>query len=135
MRALAVPHAGRGSIVRLDDERPAAIYNPKCDDGFAMFCEQVGLVPLERSPDGRLRQAASVITEDSAVAARKALVTSETMRDPSVTLGGDGFYYLVGKLDGYGSLKPDGGVKLWRSSDPQPWDEVALRRKRGGMGH
>src|SRR3546814_18938435 len=52
MRALAVPHAGRGSIVRLDDERPAAHYNPKCDDGFAMFCEQVGLVPLERAPDG-----------------------------------------------------------------------------------
>src|SRR3546814_7871726 len=74
MRALAVPHAGRGSIVRLDDERPAAIYNPKCDDGFAMFCEQVGLVPLERSPDGRLRQAASVINEDSAVAARQAQI-------------------------------------------------------------
>src|SRR3546814_10803996 len=49
MRALAVPHAGRGSIVRLDDGKLAAAYNPKCDDGFAMFCEQVGLVPLERA--------------------------------------------------------------------------------------
>ena len=69
MRMLAVPHAGRGSVVRLDDGRLAAAYNPKCDDGFALFCEQVGLVPLERAPDGRLRQAASVITEDSAVTA------------------------------------------------------------------
>jgi xylan 1,4-beta-xylosidase len=42
MRMLAVPHAGRGSIVRLDDGRLAAAYNPKCDDGFALFCEQVG---------------------------------------------------------------------------------------------
>src|SRR3546814_17680124 len=77
----------------------------------------VWLVPLERWRVGRVRQAASGITEDSAVAARKALVTSETMSDPAVTLGGDGFYYLVGTLDGYGYHKPDGGVKLWRSSD------------------
>src|SRR3546814_11328625 len=73
-----------------------------------MFCEQVGLVPLERAQGGRLRQAASVITEDSAVAARRPLVTSETMRDPSVTLGGDGAYYLVGTLDAYGHHKPAG---------------------------
>jgi len=135
MRMLAVPHAGRGSVVRLDDGKLAAAYNPKCDDGFAMFCEQVGLVPLERAPDGRLRQAASVITEDSAVAARKALIASETMRDPSVTLGGDGFYYLVGTLDGYGYHKPDGGVKLWRSSDLKRWDEVGFIWKWEGMGY
>ena len=135
MRMLAVPHAGRGSVVRLDDGQLAAAYNPKCDDGFAMFCEQVGLVPLERAPDGRLRQAASVITEDSAVAARQALVTSETMRDPSVALGGDGYYYLVGTLDGYGYHKPDGGVKLWRSSDLKQWDEVGFIWKWEGMGY
>src|SRR3546814_17108709 len=64
MRALAVPHAGRGSIVRLDDGKLAAAYNPKCDDGFAMFCEQVGLVPLERAQGGRLRQGASVVRSE-----------------------------------------------------------------------
>src|SRR3546814_17498831 len=52
MRALAVPHAGRGSIVRLDDERPAAIYTPKCHDGVAMFLAQVGLGP--RSEERRV---------------------------------------------------------------------------------
>src|SRR3546814_11258886 len=80
MRALAVPHAGRGSIVRLDDGKLAAAYNPKCVDGFAMFCEQVGLVPLERAQGGRLRQAAPVISEDSAVAARMPLVPSAHKR-------------------------------------------------------
>src|SRR3546814_7632396 len=84
-----------------------------------MFCEQVGLVPLERAQGGRLRQAASVITEDSAVAARRPLVTSETMRDPSVTLGGDGYYYLVGTLDGYGYHKPDGGRSEEHTSELQ----------------
>lgn len=135
MRALAVPHAGRGSLVRMDDGKLAAAYNPKCDDGFALFCEQVGLVPLERAPDGRLRQAASVITEDSAVAARKPLVTSESMRDPSVTLGGDGYYYLVGTLDGYGYHRPEGGVKLWRSADLKTWDEVGFIWKWEGLGY
>lgn len=135
MRALAAPHAGRGSLVRLDDGTLAAAYDPKCDDGFALFCEQVGLVPLERAPDGRLRQAASVITEDSAVAARKPLVTTETMRDPSVALGGDGFYYLVGTLDGYGYHKPEGGVKLWRSADLKTWNEVGFIWRWEGMGY
>lgn len=135
MRMLAVPHAGQGSIVRLDDGTLAATYNPECEDDFALFCEQVGLVPLDRAPDGRLRQAASVITEDSAVAARKPLVTTESMRDPSVTLGGDGYYYLVGTLDGYGYHKPDGGVKLWRSADLEEWDEVGFIFQWDGMGY
>ncbi len=135
MRMLAVPHAGGGSLVRLDDGRLAATYNPKCEDAFAMFCEQVGLVPLERAPDGRLRQAASVITEDSAVAARQPLITGETMRDPSVTLGGDGYYYLVGTLDGYGYHRPDGGVKLWRSADLKRWDEVGFVWRWQDMGY
>ncbi|MDP5278737.1 family 43 glycosylhydrolase [Sphingomonas sp. DG1-23] len=134
-RMLAVPHAGRGSVVRFRDGRLAAAYNPRCDDGFALFCEQVGLVPLERAPDGRLRQAASAITEDSAVAARKPLITGETMRDPSVTLGGDGYYYLVGTLDGYGYHKPEGGVKLWRSADLERWDEVGFVWRWQGMGY
>ncbi|MDV3458428.1 family 43 glycosylhydrolase [Sphingomonas sp. HF-S4] len=135
MRALAVPHAGRASLVKLGEGRLAAAYNPKCDDGFALFCEQVGLVPLERAPDGRLRQAASVITEDSAVAARKALITSETMRDPSVTLGGDGYYYLVGTLDGYGYHRPEGGVKLWRSTDLKTWSDAGFVWRWEGMGY
>src|SRR3546814_10940064 len=80
MRALAVPHAGRGSLVRLADERPAAVYHPKCEDGFAMFCQQVGLVPPERSRDGRLPQAASVIPAADAVAAQEALVNSGARR-------------------------------------------------------
>lgn len=135
MRMLAVPHAGRGSVVRLADGKLAAAYNPRCEDGFALFCEQVGLVPLERAPDGRLRQAASAITEDSAVAARKPLVTSESMRDPSVALGGDGYYYLVGTLDGYGYHRPEGGVKLWRSADLKQWDDLGFVWRWQGMGY
>src|SRR5690606_28826509 len=135
MRMLAVPHAGQSSIVTLADGRLAASYNPDCDDAFALFCEQVGLVPLDTAPDGRLRQAASILTEDSAVAARSPLVTSETMRDPSVTLGHDGYYYLVGTLDGYGYHRPEGGVKLWRSRDLETWEDRGFVWQWQDMGY
>lgn len=135
MRMLAVPHAAQTSIVKLDDGRWAASYNPDCEDEFALFCEQVGLVPLERAPDGRIRQAASVLTEDSAVAGRKPLLTSETMRDPSVALGGDGNYYLVGTQDGYGFHRPDGGVMLWRSKDLSQWDAIDYIFRWNGLGY
>lgn len=134
MRALAAPHAGRAALVWQGDNTLAAVYNPKCEDSFALFCEQVGLVPLERF-EGRLRQAASVITEDSAVAARKPLVTTETMRDPSATLGGDGNYYLVGTLDGYGYHRPGGGVKLWKSANLKTWTEVGFVWRWQDMGY
>jgi xylan 1,4-beta-xylosidase len=120
-RMLAVPHAGQTNVVRTRDGKLVASYNPRCEDDFAMFCEQVGLVPLERAPDGRIRQAASVLTENSAVADRLALITDETMRDPSATLGGDGAYYLVGTQKGFGFQYPEGGVNLYRSTDLKTW--------------
>ena len=134
-RFLAVPHAGQTSLVTGADGRLLASYNPKCEDDFALFCERVGLVPLERTPDGRIRQAASVLTENSAVADRKALLTSETMRDPSVALGGDGYYYLVGTLNGFGYQYPDGGVKLWRSRDLKTWEPQGFIFQWQGLGY
>jgi hypothetical protein len=134
-RFLAVPHAGQTSVIHARDGRLLASYNPRCEDDFAMFCEQVGLVPLERAPDGRLRQAASVLTENSAVADRRALVTGETMRDPSVALGGDGAYYLVGTQKGFGFQDPDGGVTLYHSRDLQHWQSEKMIFDWKGLGY
>jgi xylan 1,4-beta-xylosidase len=134
-RFLAVPHAGQTSIARDADGTLLATYNPKCEDDFALFCEQVGVVPLERAPDGRLRQAAQVLTEDSAVASRGALLTSEMMRDPSVALGGDGQYYLVGTQGGFGFAYPSGGITMWKSSDLKSWHEAGMIFEWQGLGH
>lgn len=134
-RFLAVPHAGQTNVVRARDGRLVASYNPRCEDDFAMFCEQVGLVPLERAPDGRLRQAASVLTENSAVADRQALVPGETMRDPSVALGGDGAYYLVGTQKGFGFQYPEGGVTLYRSTDLKRWSSQKMIFDWKGLGY
>jgi hypothetical protein len=133
-RMLAVPHAGESALL-IDNGRLFATYAPACEDDFALFCEKVGLVPLERAPDGRLRQAASVLTENSAVAAAKPLVTSETMRDPSVAVGPDGAYYLAGTQDGYGYHRPDGGIGLWRSDDLKTWRELGFVFRWEGLGY
>jgi len=133
-RYLAVPHAGQSSIVRDEHGALYASYNPKCEDDFSMFCEQVGLVPLERSPDGRLRQSANVLTENSAVASARPLLTAETMRDPSVTLGGDGQYYLVGTQGGFGFAYPNGGITLYRSADLKSWDKGGTVFNWKGLG-
>lgn len=134
LRYLAVPHAGQSSIVRDDQGALYASYNPKCEDDFSLFCEQVGLVPLERSPDGRLRQSANILTENSAVASARPLLTSEMMRDPSVALGGDGQYYLVGTQGGFGYAYPNGGITLFRSQDLKTWEKGATVFNWKGLG-
>jgi len=134
-RFLAVPHAGQTNVVHTRGGKLVASYNPRCEDDFAMFCEQVGLVPLERAPDGRLRPSAKVLTENSAVADRKALIPDELMRDPSVTLGGDGAYYLVGTQKGFGFQYPDGGVTLYRSSDMKTWTSQKMIFDWKGLGY
>lgn len=133
-RMLAVPHAGESALL-INNGRLFATYAPACEDDFALFCEKAGLVPLELAPDGRLRQAASVLTENSVVAAAKPLVTSETMRDPSVAAGPDGAYYLVGTQDGYGFHKPDGGIRLWRSGDLKVWQDMGFVFRWEGLGY
>ncbi|WP_232308195.1 family 43 glycosylhydrolase [Tsuneonella dongtanensis] len=134
-RMLAVPHAGESSVASMPDGTLAASYDPVCEDDFAFFCHRIGIVPLEAVPDGRLRQAGRILTEDSAVAGRHALVTSKTMRDPSVTVGGDGAYYLVGTLDGYGYQFPDGGIKVWRSTDLENWTDLGFAWQWTGLSY
>lgn len=134
LRYLAVPHAGHSSIVRDEQGALHASYNPKCEDDFSLFCEQVGLVPLERSPDGRLRQSVNILTENSAVAAARPLMAGEFLRDPSVALGGDGQYYLVGTQGGFGLVYPHGGITFWRSSDLQMWEQGGTVFNWKGLG-
>jgi beta-xylosidase len=134
LRYLAVPHAGQSSIVRDEQGTLYASYNPKCEDDFSLFCEQVGLVPLERSPDGRLRQSANILTENSAVAAARPELPGVFLRDPSVALGGDGQYYLLGTQGGFGLVYPNGGITLWRSADLKTWQKGGTVFNWKGLG-
>jgi beta-xylosidase len=134
LRYLAVPHAGQSSIVRDAQGALYASYNPRCEDDFALFCEQVGLVPLERSPNGRLRQSANILTENSAVASARPKLAGELLRDPSVTLGDDGQYYLVGTQGGFGLVYANGGITVWHSADLKTWAKGATVFNWKGLG-
>lgn len=131
-RFLAVPHAGRTSLVRGANGALLATYNPQCADRYALFCEQVGFVPLQHADDGRLRPASEVLTESSAVASAIPADADIQIRDPSVTLAGDGRYYLVGTTGK--NREAEGELALWHSDDMRSWTETRLRFDRNGLG-
>ena len=101
-RFLAVPHAGRTSLLQDAAGSLLATYNPQCADRFAIFCEQVGFVRLEQAADRRLRPDSSVLTEGGATARLQPVQPVQPVqpaipiRDPSIAHGPDGTFYLVG---------------------------------------
>lgn len=124
-RYLAVPHAGQTTAFTGKDGQLYATYSAPLTDHYAAVRVRPAIVPLNFSGRGRLRPESKVILEDSVMSEQQPRLTGETMRDPSVTLGGDGYYYLVGTQDGYGYLHGEGGVSLFRSKDLESWQEVA----------
>ena len=133
-RYLAVPHAGQTTLFTSKEGRLYATYAAPLTDRYAAVRVRPALVPLVFSERGKLRPASSVVLEDSAVSMQQPRLASETMRDPSVTLGGDGFYYLVGTQDGYGYLYGEGGITLFRSKDLQTWNAVKIIWSWEGLG-
>lgn len=131
-RFLAAPHAGRISLLHGDDGGLYATYNPQCADHTAVFCEQVGLVRLEQTPTGRLRPVTSVLTEHSGVAGLQPVAPTIPIRDPSVTMGPDGSYYLVGTTDR--NREAAGELALWTSHDLKSWTETRLHFDRASLG-
>lgn len=133
-RYLAVPHAGQTTVFTSKDGQLYATYAAPLTDEYAAVRVRPALVPLELSPRDRLRPAASVILENSVMSMQQPRLTSETLRDPSVTLGHDGYYYLVGTQDGYGYLYGEGGVTLFRSKDLTTWEAVKTIWSWEGLG-
>ncbi len=125
-RYLAVPHAGQTTLFTSKAGQVYATYAAPLTDRYAAVRVRPALVPLEFSERSKLRPASNVILEDSVTSLQQPRLNSETMRDPSITLGDDGFYYLVGTQAGYGYLYGNGGVSLFRSKDLKSWEEVGV---------
>lgn len=125
LRYLAVPHAGQTTIFEAKDGTLYATYSAPVADQYAAVRARPSLVALERSDvRKRLRPSGQVRLEDTVTATRTVVLDAETLRDPSITLGGDGNYYLVGTQDGYGYRMGNGGVRLYRSENLQDWEAV-----------
>ena len=52
-------------------------------------------------------------------------VLNVPLRDASICVGGDGYYYLTGTL-GPDFMVANEGIKVWRSKDMKDWDSLGL---------
>lgn len=132
-RYFAFPHAGQTTIFQSKEGDFYATYSGHRADHYAAFRERPGIFPLTFLAEQKLGPDRDMILENTAVAWHKPLITSETLRDPSITIGGDGNYYLVGTNNFYGSDYPKDGVKLWKSGDLQDWQDLGYVLKWSDM--
>ena len=119
-RNLCIPHGGQTCVFTADGKTFATFYGN--DPGAAIF-HKPAIIELVKSELGLLMPAPDVILERGAVGRTKPMLGSERMRDPSVTLGGDGNYYAVGTKD-FGWVYPEGGIEMWKSKDLTHWEPM-----------
>lgn len=127
-RYMAVPHAGNGSVFQDKENNWWSTY---CgNDAYALFHDQVGIVPL-MSYDGTndliLRPSQDVILENGPIGSCHPVddLKNQFARDPSICIGHDGAYYMVCTIEKE-SMAPDGGIKMWRSTDLHNWDYLGF---------
>jgi xylan 1,4-beta-xylosidase len=126
LRYFALPYASQTCLFRDKENNLWATFSGHALDTYAAFNERPGIVPLSFSPQGQLRPAPDVLLERTVVAELQPKITSETLRYPSITLGPDGNYYLIGTNDGYGYTYEKGDIKLWRSNDLDHWESLGF---------
>ncbi len=126
-RLTLVTHAGQSSVFQSNDGAWFATFNGNPADPFAMFSSKPGIVPLVVTPHGALRPSPQVILEKGVIGSLHPITAlkDEKIRDPSVCVGHDGAYYLVG-TKAWGWRMPDGGIEMWRSTDLTDWKPLGF---------
>ncbi|ANY19349.1 Glycosyl hydrolases family 43 [Tsuneonella dongtanensis] len=121
-RYLAVTHGGAGQLVTMPGGKLAALVAATPGDENALLPGKTALVPLETNAAGRLRPDGSRVLEAGPAGSLLPVpsLAGEAIRDPSIALGADGWYYLVGTKK-WGWELPKGGIELWRSRDLKDW--------------
>lgn len=124
-REFVVPHASHGTLFKDRDGNWWSTFSGNPDDKYAMFCGATGFLPLVRGPKYRLKPSPKFILEKGVIGSLHPVksVADIFMRDPSICIGHDGAYYCVATL-GKASQPPHGGLKMWRSTDLENWEEM-----------
>ncbi len=126
-RYLAITHAAQSSVFTSHDGQLLATFSGSPTDSFAITTDRFSLVNLTPSPLGRLRPNGEHILEKGPIGRLHPVqsLKDEWIRDPSITLGHDNAYYLVG-TKGWGWAVPQGGIEIWRSTDLTNWTPLGL---------
>ncbi len=121
-RTLSIPH-GSQTCVFEDKGKIWATFSG--NDESAAIYHKPALLEMVFSDLQLLIPTPNTILEKGVVGRTKYLLGEERMRDPSVTLGGDGYYYAVGTKD-FGWVYPEGGIEMWRSKDLKNWETMGF---------
>ncbi|GAB3576728.1 glycoside hydrolase family protein [Hymenobacter daeguensis] len=121
-RNLVIPNGGQSCVFAADNRIFATFYG---NDPAAAIYHKPAIIELTTNDLHLLLPAPNVILEKGPVARAHSLLGSERMRDPSVTLGNDGYYYAVGTKD-FGWIYPEGGIEMWRSKDLASWEPLGF---------
>lgn len=121
---LALPHASQPCVFMDRSRQWRATFCAWPQDPGAAAHERVGFVPLEVSPQQRIRPTNTLILEKGPVAKLQPILADYVVRHPSVINEGDSHYYMVATQGEQGGLYDEASVTLWRSDDLNQWRAV-----------
>ena len=117
---LAIPHASQTCVFQDKMGHVWATFYAAPQDTWSALAGQAGLVNLTCTKEGRFRPQSNVILEKGAVARMQPRLDRRLV-SPSVTVGHDGQYYMVGSNSSWQAPTADCRVTLWRSRDLKTW--------------
>ncbi len=120
---LAIPHASHTCVFEDEMGHVRATFHAESQDTWAVLVGQAGLVNLTFTDEGRFRVQSNVILEKGAVARMQPRL-DRTLVSPSITLGHDGQFYMVGTNSSWQAPTADCRVTLWRSRDLETWESM-----------
>lgn len=124
-RYLVLPHGGQTTVTVDTKGNILATYSG--NGQYSILHDRPAIVRLEMVEVGFLRPTSDIIFENSPVAQLQPVGGIE-IRDPQITLGPDGCYYLTGTSNKPNNSfwAPNDGIHLWRSEDLSKWEHMGL---------
>jgi len=123
-RYLALPHGGQITLFAQQDDRLYAAFTGS--GSYSPVQGYPSIVQLSIARQGFIRPVAEAVLEKGAVALLKP-AGDFVIRDPHVSTGPDGMYYLTGTSDKpYGNFwDRNNQLHVWSSKDLKEWNHVA----------
>lgn len=124
-RYLVLPHGGQTTV---NVDRKGNILATYSGNGqYSILQDRSAIVRLKMVDEGFIRPISDVIFENSPVAQLQPVGGIE-IRDPQITLGPDGWYYLTGTSNKPNNSfwAPNDGIHLWSSEDLSNWKHIGL---------
>jgi beta-xylosidase len=124
-RYMVLPHGGQTTVCVDKNNYIFATFSG--NGQYSALQDRPAIVKLEKVDEGFIRPISEIIFENSP-AAQLQPVGGIEIRDPQITLGPDGCYYLTGTSNKPNNSfwAPNDGIHLWSSEDLSNWKHIGL---------